>query len=129
MITGNYHSGPVQTIRTTGYFGLIILMGAMIYAAILAHRLIIRCRGTDWYPVALFFGLGSIVRPFMFTFVFGTFEDDFASTIISLGLLSLFHKNLPPDLVPAAQRVTPRPAFKPAWAGQTPRHVGPFGGR
>lgn len=95
MISGGYHSGPVQTVRTVGYVGLIVLLAAMVRIAVHAHRQIIRCRGTEWYPIALFIGVPAIVLPIFFTFIFGEFGKDVSALFLSYGMISLLEKNLP----------------------------------
>lgn len=95
MITGGYHSGPVQTIRTVGYIGLAVLLLAMIRVAVHGHRQILRCRGTEWYTFALFMVLPSIALPFVFTLVFGEFNAAAAHVFFSYGMISLMKRNLP----------------------------------
>jgi len=95
MITGGYHSGPVQTIRTVGYVGLIVLMLAMIRVAVHGHREVLRCRGTEWYPLALFMVIPSVALPFVFTFVFGEFKTAASHVFFSYGMISLMKRNLP----------------------------------
>jgi hypothetical protein len=101
MVNGGYHSGPVQTVRTTGYIGLFILLITMIRMAVHAHRQILRCRDTEWYPMALFFFIPTIAMPFIFTFIVGGFGVDVAATFISYAMVRMFEKNLPlPAYVP-----------------------------
>jgi hypothetical protein len=95
MVTGGYHSGPVQTIRTVGYVGLGILVLAMIRMAVHAHRQIIRCRGTEWFPLSLYFGIPVIVLPPFFVLIFGDFGKDVSALIFSYAMISLLEKNLP----------------------------------
>lgn len=95
MVTGAYHSGPVQTIRTVGYVGLAVLLIVMVRMAVLACRLIKQSRGTEWFPVTLFFGIQVVVYPIFFTFVFGQFGQATSFVFISSGLLSLMRNNLP----------------------------------
>ncbi len=95
MVTGGYHSGPVQTVRTIGYVGLTILIVAMIRMAVHAHRQIVRCRGTEWFPLALFFGIPTIILPPIFVFVFGDFGRDVSALFLSYGIINLLEKNLP----------------------------------
>lgn len=95
MITGGYHSGPVQTIRTVGYVGLLILVLAMIRIAVHAHRQIIRCRGTEWYPVSLYIGVPAIVLPIFFVLIFGDFGRDVSALFFFYSIVSLLEKNLP----------------------------------
>jgi hypothetical protein len=95
MIAGGYHSGPVQTIRTVGYVGLLVLVLGMCRMAVHAHRQIRRCRGTEWYPLSLYIGIPAIILPIFFTFVFGDFGKDVAALFLSYGMISLLEKNLP----------------------------------
>ena len=95
MITGGYHSGPVQCVRITGYVGLLVLLVTMIRVAVHAHRQIMRCRGTEWYSLALFFGIPIIALPFIYVFVFGDFGRDVSATFIAIGMIRLLEKNLP----------------------------------
>ena len=95
MIVGGYHSGPVQTVRTVGYLGLLVLVVAMVRIAVHGHRQIIRCRGTEWYPVALYIGVPAVVLPVFFVFIFGDFGQDIATLFFSYSLISLLEKNLP----------------------------------
>jgi len=95
MITGGYHSGPVQCVRIIGYVGLLIVILAMIRTAVHAHRQIIRCRGTEWFPVALFFGIPIIALPFLYVLIFGDFGRDISFLLISIGMMRLLEKNLP----------------------------------
>lgn len=95
MISGNYHSGPVQTVRSTGYFGLAILLIAMLRVAVHAHRQILRCRGTEWYPSTLFLCIPLIVTPIFWTFVFGTFGGGISAVLMGGAMVRLLEKNLP----------------------------------
>lgn len=95
MITGGYHSGPVQTIRTVGYVGLIVLLLAMIRVAVHGHREVVRCRGTEWYPLALFMVIPPIALPFSFVFIFGEFKSASTSVFFAYGMISLMKRNLP----------------------------------
>ncbi len=113
MVTGGYHSGPVQTVRTIGYVGLAVLILGMIRMAVHAHRQILRCRGTEWFPLALFYGVPPIVLPFIFIFIFGDFGRDVSAVFFSYGMVSLLEKNLP---VPAYVRKR----YVPYVLGRTP---------
>jgi hypothetical protein len=101
LINGSYHSGPVHTIRTVGYVGLLILLLAMIRLAVHAHRQIIRCKGTEWYPLALFFGIPIIAHPFFFVFIFGEYQTGVAAWVLGMAMVRLLEKNLP---IPSYQR-------------------------
>ncbi len=95
LINGSYHSGPVHSIRAVGYVGLVILLLAMIRVAVHAHRQIIRCRGTEWYGVALFFCIPIITQPFFFTLIFGEFQTGVAGVMMGIAMIRLLENNLP----------------------------------
>lgn len=95
LVNGAYHSGPVQTVRTVGYVGLAVFLLAMIRLASDAHHLIIRCKGTSWFPVALFFGIPIIVEPIVFVFIFGTFGAAATKFFIGTAMIKMLHHNLP----------------------------------
>lgn len=113
MISGNYHSGPVQTIRTVGYLGLFFLVVAMIRLAVHAHRQIIRCRGTEWLPVAIFFCLPAIATPTLFVFIFGEFRGGVTGLFWGCAIVNLLQKNLP---LPAWVKPVRRPYLLPQQA-------------
>lgn len=95
MAAGNYHSGPVQSIRYIGYLGLLILLLAQIRLAVHAHRQIKRARNTEWFPLALFIGIPLIKAPFFFVFVFGDFGATTASFLLGVAFVRLLETNLP----------------------------------
>ena len=106
LVNGSYHSGPVHSVRTTGYVGLIILLIAMIRVAVHAHRQIRRCRNTEWWPVALFFGIPILAQPIVFTFVFGEYHTGVAGTVIGIAMVRLLENNIP---LPAWQKTRHQP--------------------
>lgn len=95
MIAGDYHSGPVQTIRTIGYVGLLILLIGMVRLAIHAHRQILRCRNTEWFMTALFFGNSLIWMPIGWTFIFGSFTGGVSALLLGSAMIRLLENNLP----------------------------------
>lgn len=106
LISGDYHSGPVQTIRVIGYIGLLFMLLAMWRLAVHAHRQILRCRGTEWYPLSLLIGIPLIVHPIFFTFVFGDFRGGSTTFLIGVGMIRFLQNNLPlPEYV--VRRHTP----------------------
>ncbi|BCX48304.1 hypothetical protein HAHE_22120 [Haloferula helveola] len=95
MVNGDYHSGPVQTVRTVGYVGLAVLLLAQIRLAVHTHRLIRRCHGTEWYPVALYFGIPLVIYPIFFVLIFGTFGTAGQALFLGIGMVKMLHANLP----------------------------------
>ena len=95
LINGGYHSGPVETIRTIGFVGLIILLMGFYRLAIHAHRQILRCRDTEWFPVALFIGIPLIYGPFFWVFIFGTFAGGASMLFMGTALVRILENNIP----------------------------------
>ncbi len=95
MIAGDYHSGPVQTIRTIGYVGLLILLIGLFRVSVHAHRQIERCRNTEWFGTALFFGNTWIWMPVSWVFVFGSFTGGVAGLLLGTAMTRLLENNLP----------------------------------
>jgi hypothetical protein len=105
MILDAYHSGPLHSIRMTGYIGLIVLVLAMIRTAMHAHYQILRCKGTEWASVAIFFGIPLIAYPFLFIFVFGEYHVGVAHTMMGMAMIRLMERNIPlPAYVPWSRR-------------------------
>ncbi|MEO5917108.1 MAG: hypothetical protein ABIS50_22960 [Luteolibacter sp.] len=95
LISGDYHSGPVQTIRTCGYLGLAILVIGMFRVTVHAHRQIIRCRNTEWYGTALFIGNVYIWLPLGWIFIFGSFSGGADALLMGAAMVRMLEKNLP----------------------------------
>lgn len=106
LLSGDYHSGPVQTIRIIGYVGLFFLLAAMVRLAVHAHRQIMRCKNTEWFSVALFTGIPLVWNPFFFVFVFGDFKSAAATLLLGGAMVRLLENNLPlPAYVKAGARI------------------------
>ncbi|MES2474540.1 MAG: hypothetical protein V4640_02085 [Verrucomicrobiota bacterium] len=95
LANGDYHSGPVQTIRIVGYSGLVVLLLFQIRLAVYAHRQIIRCRGTEWFALALFFGIPLIWNPIFFIFIFGDFKSAATTVLLGSAMIRMLQNNLP----------------------------------
>lgn len=95
MASGSYHSGPVATVRTIGYVGLVILILAQIRLAVHAHRQMTRAKNTDWFPLTLFVGIPLVWSPIFFVFIYGDFGTGAASLLVGIGMIRLLENNLP----------------------------------
>ncbi|PAW67972.1 MAG: hypothetical protein B9S30_06510 [Verrucomicrobiia bacterium Tous-C5FEB] len=95
LANGDYHSGPVSSIRVIGYIGLLVFLLAQIRLAVHAHHLITRYRHTEWFPLTLLIGIPIIILPLVFVFIFGSFKNAAPTFLISCGLVSILKNNLP----------------------------------
>jgi hypothetical protein len=110
LLSGDYHSGPVQTIRVIGYVGLLLLLIAQVRLAVHAHRQIIRCRNSEWFPVALFIGIPLIWNPVFFVFIFGDFKGAATTLLLGGAMVRLLENNLP---LPAYGKTSRLPVLLP----------------
>jgi hypothetical protein len=95
LANGDYHSGPVQTIRVIGYIGLVFLLLAQLRLAVHAHRQIIRCRHSEWFPLALLVCIPLVWAPLYFVFIFGSFEIGASSFLMGAAFVRVLENNLP----------------------------------
>lgn len=94
LVTGAFHSGPISAIRFVGAFGLLIFIVFLIACARFAWSVIIKSKGTPFFPLALFIGTAMIYKPFAYVFIFGGFDGDFPESIMYLALLNLTSRGL-----------------------------------
>ena len=125
-ILGNFHSGPVSTIRFTGYIGLFLFLALMIQAMRVGHRILLRARNTPFQTLALFTCIPIVFRPVFFTFVFGGLVDDFPTTVIAIGMLKMLSNSLDAFESAGGEKEAAPSGFRPARAGQTLRPVRPL---
>jgi hypothetical protein len=115
IASGDYHSGPVSTIRVIGYVGLAFILLFQIRLAIHAHRQIIRCQGTEWFPLALLIGIPLIWGPVFFHLVFGDFRSECIALLLGSAMVRILERGLPlPAYVPGR-----RMALAPLPTGRT----------
>jgi hypothetical protein len=95
LASGDYHSGPVSTVRVVGYVGLIFFLIAQVRLAVHAHRQIRRCHGSEWYPLALFMGIPLLWGPVFYIFIFGDFKSGASSFLMAVGMLRMLENNIP----------------------------------
>jgi hypothetical protein len=95
LASGDYHSGPVSTVRVVGYVGLIFFLIAQVRLAVHAHRQISRCRGTEWHPLAMVLGIPLIYGPVFYVFIFGDFKTGAGAFLLATGMMRLLTNNLP----------------------------------
>ena len=94
MRSGDYHSGPIQTINRVGYFGLIFLTIGMVVFARYALKMIRRSEGTPYYTYAMFIGLPMIIYPFFFYLIIGGYQQAIAMMTFSGGMLRLIENSM-----------------------------------
>ena len=106
-ISGDFHSGPVSTIRVVGYVGLAFVYILFIPLAIAAAKLINQTKGTPLFEPTLFFCMPIVFEPFWYTFVFGGHPSVIPFAAISLGMMKLIQNSLSAHRAAQDSRVEP----------------------
>ena len=94
MINGDFHSGPVSTIRFVGYVGLALFIPLIFIMARNGLRLIKKARGTPFQFLALYIGIPIIVFPFWFILVFGDYRSDLVAVLFNTGMMKMLSDSL-----------------------------------
>jgi hypothetical protein len=94
LVTGGYHSGPVSAIRFVGVVGLILFVSLLFANAKYSYSIILKSKGTPFFTLTLFLGLGVIYSPIGFIFIYGSLGDDIVQAISNLALLNLANRSL-----------------------------------
>lgn len=94
LVGGFYHNGPLSAIRYAGVVGLALIMWLMFVILRRSYRVIIACRGTPLFPMALFIGLPMIYYPLPFVFVFGAYDNAMIDLLFSAACIRLLERGL-----------------------------------
>jgi hypothetical protein len=89
MINGDFHSGPVSSIRFVGIVGLLLFIALMFMTSRYAYLIIRKTWGSPFQTCALFLGIPLIFQPLFFVFVFGDFRMDMVNQLYSVGVLKM----------------------------------------
>lgn len=94
MISGQFHSGPVSSIRFVGYFGLALFLILLCLLAQTAYRMIHKSHGTPYLFIAMFIGIPVIIYPIFFLFIFGAFQVDIINSLFYAGMMRLIQASV-----------------------------------
>lgn len=94
LITGVYHSGPVNSIRNGGAIGLLLLTALMLACARYAWKVMRSAKGSPFFPLALFVGAPALYLPFEFWLVYGAYDSGYVQVLFLLPMLNLTVRGL-----------------------------------
>ena len=94
LIDGDYHSGPVSTIRFAGYVGLFLLLPLFFYFVKMGYETIQKAIGTPYQFCAIYFGIPTIVYPFFFLLVFGDYKSVLVDICFNVGVFKMINASL-----------------------------------
>jgi hypothetical protein len=94
MLNGDFHSGPVSTIRCVGYLGLVLFFPLLISLARYVYNITRECAGTPFQHFSLFAGIPLLLLPLTFIFIFGDFKSDLVTVIFSTGVFHMISNSV-----------------------------------
>ncbi len=121
LISGDFHSGPVSTIRFVGYLGLALFYLLLFALLWKAWSLINRSKGTPFFVPVLLIAGPSIVTPFFFTFIFGAYQNDILGAVLQVSLFNMLSNSMEADRQAVA---LPAATPAPGQAGRLPLKPG-----
>jgi hypothetical protein len=94
LLDGDFHSGPISTIRFVGYVGLALILPLLYLQIRMAWRLARSSMQTDYQMCVFFYCLPIIIQPLFFLFVFGDYRNDLVTLLFSVGIMKSLKKSL-----------------------------------
>lgn len=94
LLNGDFHSGPVSSIRFVGYVGLALFLILLVKSVFCAVSLIRKTMGTPFEKISLFIGIPIIIFPIIFVFVFGDYRTAIVDITYSVGMMKLIFFSL-----------------------------------
>jgi len=94
MIDGDFHNGPLGTVRFVGFVGLAFLLPLMFLTVKMALSLIKASRGTNYEFSSFFFSIPVITLPLFFFFVIGDYRRDFITLLFSVGMMRMLKNSI-----------------------------------
>ena len=94
LLDGDYHSGPVGSIRFVGIVGLFLFLQLLYLMFRMALELIHKALRTEFEFCTLFYCIPILLSPFIFIFIFGDFRKDLVATLFNIGMLKMLERSL-----------------------------------
>jgi hypothetical protein len=89
LLGGDFHSGPVSSIRFVGYVGLVLFMILLLKSVSCGTNLIRKAIGSPFEKISLFIVVPLIVYPLFFVFVFGDYRTAIVDVLYFVGMMKL----------------------------------------
>jgi hypothetical protein len=89
MLGGDFHSGPVSSIRFVGYVGLALFLVLLMQSVSCGTNLIRKAIGSPFEKISLFIVVPLIVYPLFFVFVFGDYRTAIVDVLYFVGMMKL----------------------------------------
>jgi hypothetical protein len=89
LLDGDFHSGPVSSIRFVGYVGLALFLVLLMQSISSGTNLIRKARGSPFEKISFFIGIPIIIYPIFFIFVFGDYRTGIVDVLYFVGMMKL----------------------------------------
>ena len=89
MIVGNFHSGPVTSIRYVGFIGLVLYLAMISLLSREGWKLCRMFKGSAYESLCYLICLPLIIEPFTYVFIFGSFDSAMPEAVFGIGALKL----------------------------------------
>src|SRR5690606_25471702 len=94
LMTGDLHSGPLSAIKFVGVVGLVCFVVLSIVISIKYVKLWRFAKGHEAKSSVGYYAIYSCYFPIVYIFVYGAFQTDLPSLIVSAGLLKLLDRSV-----------------------------------
>jgi len=94
MRNGDFHSGPVSTIRFVGYVGLLLFLPLVFTIAVYGYRIVQMAKGTPFEFCVFYLTIPVLLGPLFFIFIFGDYRSDFENILFNTGMLNMVYLSI-----------------------------------
>jgi hypothetical protein len=94
LLDGDFHSGPVGTIKFVGVVGLALVLPLFYLSMNYALRTIRRTSGSPYQFCVMFFALPMILFPFSFLFIVGDYRTGIIQLLFNVGVMKMLNSSL-----------------------------------
>jgi len=94
MINGDFHSGPLTTVRFVGVVGLLLFIPLIFMTSWYAFTMIRKTLGTPFQFCMLFVAIPQLSNPLFFIFIFGDYRTELINQLFTIGLLKMIDASL-----------------------------------
>jgi hypothetical protein len=94
LLDGDYHSGPVGSIKFVGVVGLTLFLPLLYFMCKMALDTIGRARGGGFEFCTYFYCIPIMAMPIIFIFVFGDYRGDLVLVLFNVGMMKMIRRSL-----------------------------------
>jgi hypothetical protein len=89
MLDGDFHSGPIGTVKFVGFVGFILFLPLLFFSTKMAIQLVFKMMNTKYQFITFFCCIPTIILPIFFLFIVGDYRQDFITLLFYIGMMKL----------------------------------------